>query len=104
MKGDVISLNGDAADIIKNKLENTADRVLAWMFLLEAPEEGGETEFLYQSKRIPPEVGNVLMWPAYFTHLHRGNPPIKGHKLYATGWFVSTYNWIEYENNYIGWW
>ena len=71
---------------------NTADRVLAWMFLLEAPEEGGETEFLYQSKRIPPEVGNVLMWPAYFTHLHRGNPPIKGHKLYATGWFVSTYN------------
>ena len=72
-------------------LRNTTDRVLAWMFLLEAPEEGGETEFLYQSKRISPEVGNVLMWPAYFTHKHRGNPPLKGHKLYATGWFVTNY-------------
>ena len=62
-------------------------RVLAWMTYLKAPEEGGETEFLYQSKRIKPEIGTTLIWPAYFTHLHRGNPPLKGEKYYITGWF-----------------
>ena len=62
-------------------------RVLAWMTYLKVPEEGGETEFLHQSKRIEPIVGRTLIWPAYFTHLHRGNPPLKGKKYYITGWF-----------------
>jgi len=62
-------------------------RVLAWMSYLKVPEEGGETEFLYQSKRIDPIVGRTLIWPAYFTHMHRGNPPLKGEKYYITGWF-----------------
>ena len=62
------------------------DRMLAWMTYLKVPEEGGETEFLYQSKRIEPVVGRTLIWPSYFTHLHRGNPPLKGEKYYITGW------------------
>jgi len=62
-------------------------RVLAWMTYLKVPEEGGETEFLHQSKRIKPVVGTTLIWPGYFTHLHRGNPPLKGEKYYITGWF-----------------
>ena len=62
-------------------------RVLAWMSYLKVPEEGGETEFLYQSKRIEPVIGRTLIWPAGFTHLHRGNPPLKGEKYYITGWF-----------------
>ena len=33
------------------------------------------------------KVGNVLIWPGGFTHKHRGNPPLKGEKIYATGWF-----------------
>jgi len=62
-------------------------RMLAWMTYLKVPEEGGETEFLYQSKRIEPVIGRTLIWPAGFTHLHRGNPPLKGEKYYITGWF-----------------
>ena len=65
----------------------TGRRALAWMTYLKVPEEGGETEFLHQSKRIEPVVGRTLIWPAYFTHLHRGNPPLKGEKYYITGWF-----------------
>ena len=65
-------------------------RVLAWMTYLRVPEEGGETEFLHQSKRIEPVVGRTLIWPAYFTHMHRGNPPLKGEKYYITGWFERT--------------
>jgi hypothetical protein len=62
-------------------------RVLVWMLLLEIPEEGGETEFLLQSLRIPPVANQLLIWPAAFTHKHRGNPPLKGQKTYITGWF-----------------
>jgi hypothetical protein len=65
----------------------TSQRMLTWMTYLKVPEEGGETEFLNQSKRIEPVVGRTLIWPAYFTHLHRGNPPLKGEKYYITGWF-----------------
>ena len=63
------------------------DRFLAYMTYLKVPEEGGETEFLHQSKRIDPVVGRTLIWPAGFTHVHRGNPPLKGEKMYLTGWF-----------------
>ena len=62
------------------------DRFLVFMTYLQAPSEGGETEFLYQSKRIDPVVGRTLIWPAGFTHKHRGNPPLKGEKFYITGW------------------
>jgi len=65
----------------------TLSRILAWMTYLKVPEEGGETEFLHQSKRIEPVIGKTLIWPAYFTHMHRGNPPLKGEKYYITGWF-----------------
>ena len=63
------------------------ERMMAYMTYLEAPKEGGETEFLHQSLRIDPIVGRTLIWPAGFTHMHRGNPPLDGEKMYITGWF-----------------
>ena len=71
----------------ENPSYDTRDRFLAFMTYLQTPLEGGETEFLYQSKRIDPVVGRTLVWPAGFTHVHRGNPPLKGEKIYVTGWF-----------------
>ena len=49
-------------------------------------EEGGELEFLYQSLRVKPKRGDLVVWPAGFTHLHRGNPPLKGEKYIIKGW------------------
>ena len=63
------------------------DRLMVYMTYLEVPKEGGETEFLHQSLRIEPIVGRTLIWPAGFTHIHRGNPPLDGEKMYITGWF-----------------
>ena len=63
-----------------------ANRILAWMLYLNDVEEGGETEFLYQHKRIKPKVGTMLIWPAGFTHSHRGNPPLSNTKYVITGW------------------
>tara|TARA_Y100000004_G_C8943952_1_gene425384 strand:- start:286 stop:852 length:567 start_codon:yes stop_codon:yes gene_type:complete len=64
----------------------TQQRVAVLMCYLNDVEEGGETEFLYQHKRIQPKKGRMLIWPASFTHVHRGNPPISGNKYIITGW------------------
>jgi hypothetical protein len=62
------------------------NRILAWTVYLNDVEDGGETEFLYQSKRVQCKQGRVVIWPAGFTHTHRGNPPLSGEKYILTGW------------------
>ena len=57
-----------------------------WTFYLNDVEEGGETEFLYQSLRIKPKQGTLCLFPAYYTHMHRGNPPLRETKHILTGW------------------
>ena len=48
--------------------------------------DGGETEFLYQNKRVKASAGDVLIFPCQYTHVHRGNPPIDGDKYLVTSW------------------
>lgn len=61
-------------------------RILVYTVFLNDVEEGGETEFLYQSLRAKPSVGKCLIWPAHFGYAHRGNPPLSGEKYIITGW------------------
>ena len=63
-----------------------SSRLFAFIVYLNDVEEGGETELLYQHRRIKPETGTVLLFPAGFTHTHRGNPPISNTKYIVTGW------------------
>lgn len=62
------------------------NRVLAYTLYLNNVEEGGETEFLYLGKRLKPQEGTLAIFPAGFTHTHRGNPPLKDSKYIITGW------------------
>ena len=62
-------------------------RAVAWIVYLNDIEEGGETEFLYYRKRIKPEAGKLLIFPANYTHAHRGNPPLDKTKYIMTGWY-----------------
>ena len=67
-----------------------ACRCLVWMVYLNDDFEGGETEFLYYKKRIKPETGKLLIWPAGMTHAHKGNMVLSGstkNKYVITGWF-----------------
>lgn len=64
----------------------TCNRLFAWILYLNDVEDGGETEFLYMHKRIKPKKGTLLIFPANFTHTHRGNPPLLGTKYILTGW------------------
>ena len=48
----------------------------------------GETEFLYQKLRVPPKENTCIIWPAGFTHPHRGNVVYGNKSKYIiTGWF-----------------
>lgn len=64
-------------------------RVLAWsVYLNDIPSGEGETEFLWQGLRVQPKVGTVSIFPASFTHTHRGNPVYSCDKYIATGWYT----------------
>lgn len=64
----------------------TGCRILAFTLYLNDIDYGGETEFLYIGKRVKPKTGRLAIWPAGFTHTHRGNPPLSGDKYIITGW------------------
>ena len=67
-----------------------ASRNLVWMVYLNTLDESeaGETEFLYQQKRYRPTENTMIIWPAAFTHAHRGNTVFgQNYKYVATGWF-----------------
>ena len=61
-------------------------RLLAWTVYLNDDFDAGETEFLYQQRRIKPGQGDLLIFPSSFTHTHRGNPPMNGAKYILTAW------------------
>jgi hypothetical protein len=63
-------------------------RALVFSIYLNDVEEGGETEFLHFSKRIKPKAGRIVIWPAGFPYVHRGNPPLSGEKYLLTSWMT----------------
>ena len=66
----------------------TLHRHLLWTLY---PNDGfgdGETEFLYQRRKIAPRTGTLLIAPAAFTHTHRCNRPQGADKVIATSWIL----------------
>ena len=67
---------------------STAARCLVWMiYLNDTPENEGTTEFIEQGRIIQPKKGSVVLFPASWTHTHRGNPVYTSNKYIATGWY-----------------
>jgi len=48
-----------------------SNRVCAYILYLNDVGEGGETEFLYQHKRLKPKKGTLAIFPSGFTHTQR---------------------------------
>ena len=59
-------------------------RMLAWMVFLNDAKSG--TEFPFQNRILKPKTGRLAIWPAAWTHPHRGVTPNQGLKYIATGW------------------
>lgn len=70
----------------ENATRSQCGRIMNFILYLNDVDDGGETEFLYYHKRIKPKKGTLILFPAGYTHTHRGNPPLKGSKYILTGW------------------
>jgi len=70
----------------ENESPEYSRRIGVYILYLNDVEEGGETEFLYLSKRIKPKKGTLVIFPPNYPWAHRGNPPLSGSKYIMTGW------------------
>ena len=64
----------------------TLHRLFAWMTYLNDVEDGGTTFFSHYNLEIKPKKGLTLIWPAEWTHAHKGNVIHSGTKYIITGW------------------
>jgi len=82
-------VGGHFSRIHSERMEySVLNRILVWMTYLNDVEEGGETEFPHFGLKIKPKAGKTIIWPAEWTHAHRGCPTISGQKYILTGWFL----------------
>ena len=68
--------------------EDSKRKIVVQLYMNDI-DEAGETEFLYQNTRVVPKKNKLLIWPADWTHTHRGNPPIGSKNKYIlTTWLI----------------
>ena len=65
----------------------TNKRVLAWMVYLNTVTDEGGTYFSNYDYKIDAVEGRLVIWPAYWTHVHRGVISKSQTKYIATGWY-----------------
>ena len=72
----------------------TLHRVFAWMTYLNDvdKEDGGSTLFSHYDLAIQPRKGLTLIWPAEWTHAHKGNVLRANSKYIITGWMTFPHN------------
>tara|TARA_B100000123_G_C25683814_1_gene407665 strand:- start:212 stop:898 length:687 start_codon:yes stop_codon:yes gene_type:complete len=71
-------------------------REFVWMTYLNDVPDGG-TEFYYQKRTEKAVKGKTLLWPAGYTHVHKGQISKKHIKYIITGWL--SFNDINAETN-----
>lgn len=60
------------------------NRCISAIFYLNNVQKGGETFFHNLEKTIIPNQGDLILFPAYFTHRHEALPVIEGDKYVVT--------------------
>tara|TARA_B100000405_G_scaffold245370_1_gene178752 strand:+ start:203 stop:751 length:549 start_codon:yes stop_codon:yes gene_type:complete len=65
-----------------------SERCLVWMTFLSDNPDGG-TEWYYQEKYVPAVKGKTVIWPAEWTHTHRGRVDKNLEKTIITGWLLT---------------
>ena len=67
---------------------STLHRLFAFMTYLNDVDDGGSTYFNHYDLDIKPKKGLTLLWPAEWTHSHKGNVLKTGLKYIITGWLT----------------
>jgi len=68
--------------------ENLGGRILTYIWYLNTIKNDGYTEFV-NGRKIQPETGKMLIFPATWTYAHRGYPPKNQTKYICTGWIYN---------------
>lgn len=68
-------------------ISENCNRHLVFMTYLNDVNNKGETEFYHQKLKVKPKKGLTLIWPADWTHTHRGITSPTEEKYILTGWF-----------------
>jgi hypothetical protein len=68
--------------------EFSARQLVAIWYLNDVPGPGGETEFPLQGVSVRPEEGKLVLFPPFWTHVHRGVTLQQGVKYIATTWIL----------------
>lgn len=63
-------------------------QLVAIWYLNDVPGPGGETEFPLQAVTIRPAQGKLILFPPFWTHVHRGVALQQGVKYIATTWIA----------------
>ena len=63
-------------------------RQLVCMYYLNDVKKGGETEFLNQKLKVKPKKGTLVIFPAFYTHLHKGHIPTSNDKYIMNFWVM----------------
>lgn len=63
-------------------------RMLVWMIYLNTVRDKGGTSFPQYNKIIKAREGRLVIWPAYWTHIHKGIVSNTETKYIATGWYI----------------
>jgi hypothetical protein len=61
-------------------------QLVAIWYLNNVEGPGGETEFPLQEVLVKPEEGKLVLFPPFWTHIHRAVEMQKGVKYIATTW------------------
>jgi|TARA_E500000305_G_C3922240_1_gene188676 hypothetical protein len=69
-------------------LPRSEKRMLVWMLYLNDVDDGGGTAFPTQELEIQARCGDMVIWPAYWTHPHHGIVSSTQTKYIASGWFI----------------
>lgn len=65
-------------------------RIITYLWYLNDVTVGGETEFM--NYKIKPTTGTLVLFPATWTYVHKGNMPVSSDKFIITGWVSRTIN------------
>lgn len=62
-------------------------RMLNLHVSLNDVEQGGETEFFEWDKKTPQKAGELIIFPAYFSHSYKQNAPVSNDRYQLQTWF-----------------
>tara|TARA_B100000287_G_scaffold235036_1_gene221331 strand:+ start:132 stop:743 length:612 start_codon:yes stop_codon:yes gene_type:complete len=77
----------------ENDGRTTINRHLVFMTYLNTLDNGG-TDFFHQKITTPCHKGLTVIWPAHWTHVHKGVTNYVSDKYIITGWY--SFNAIEF--------